>query len=172
MKLIRNGKIPWCIWFGKEDILNLILLLGRRRRRRERLLSMRPINRSREEQGKYILVNLMRETDEGRHFSMSKYHFDDLVHQIFPTSSTTIFSPSTKARRAMFPSPWQQSIQPIKMYEKSKQRLRPFPTGAGNCQRQHILMTFLGQSWLDRSSGASPTNGICHWVNEATKFQD
>ncbi len=52
----------------------------------EKTASVRQINRSREEQGDYVLVNKW-EVDEEQHFRyfrMSKYRFDDLLRQITP----------------------------------------------------------------------------------------
>ncbi len=71
---------------GGRDLF-LILLKGKRRWRRRRLRLVYPINRRRERQGEYLLVNQMREMDEEQHFNyfrMSKYCSDDLLHRITP----------------------------------------------------------------------------------------
>ncbi len=66
----------------EEDIWYLIVLWRRRRQQRKRLWSVHPMNRSREEQGKNVLVNQKREMDEEQHcqcFWTSEYRFDDLL---------------------------------------------------------------------------------------------
>ncbi len=76
--------------FAEEEESSYWILQWRRRRRwRKRLWSVRPINRSGQEQGnkRCVRVDQMREMNEERHFQyfrMSKYHFDDLLHWTTP----------------------------------------------------------------------------------------
>ncbi len=69
----------------EEEIHNFTLV--EKETTEERLWSVHIINQSGGERGGYVMVNHIREVDKEQHFQcfrMSKYRFDDLLHQITP----------------------------------------------------------------------------------------